>query len=61
MPTLAVNKRASFDYEVLDKYEAGIVLAAEMNLKMDGEKEEDEKNIVDADLNKELLDLWKEK
>lgn len=27
MPTLAVNKRATFDYEVLDKYEAGIVLA----------------------------------
>jgi SsrA-binding protein len=26
MPVLAVNKRASFDYEVLDKYEAGIVL-----------------------------------
>jgi SsrA-binding protein len=27
MPVLAVNKRADFDYEVLDKYEAGIVLA----------------------------------
>jgi SsrA-binding protein len=27
MSVLAVNKRASFDYEVLDKYEAGIVLA----------------------------------
>ena len=27
MPTLAVNKRAGFDYEVLDKYEAGLVLA----------------------------------
>lgn len=27
MSVLAINKRASFDYEVLDKYEAGIVLA----------------------------------
>ena len=26
MPTLAVNKRASFDYEILDRYEAGLVL-----------------------------------
>jgi SsrA-binding protein len=26
MPILAVNKRAGFDYEVLDKYEAGLVL-----------------------------------
>ncbi len=27
MPVLAVNKRANFDYEILDKFEAGIVLA----------------------------------
>ena len=26
MPTYAVNKQANFDYEILDKYEAGIVL-----------------------------------
>ena len=26
MPTLAVNKRAHFDYEILEKFEAGIVL-----------------------------------
>lgn len=26
MPTLATNKRAHFDYEILDKYEAGLVL-----------------------------------
>jgi SsrA-binding protein len=26
MPTLAYNKRANFDYEISDKYEAGIVL-----------------------------------
>ena len=26
MPTLAVNKRASFDYDISEKYEAGIVL-----------------------------------
>jgi len=26
MPILAINKRASFDYEFLEKYEAGIVL-----------------------------------
>jgi SsrA-binding protein len=26
MPVLAVNKQATFDYEVLDKYEAGLVL-----------------------------------
>lgn len=26
MPTLAVNKKARFDYEILDKYEAGLVL-----------------------------------
>ncbi len=26
MPTLAVNKKASFDYELLEKYEAGLVL-----------------------------------
>lgn len=26
MATLATNKRATFDYEILDKYEAGIVL-----------------------------------
>lgn len=26
MPTLAINKRAGFDYELLDKYEAGISL-----------------------------------
>ncbi|HBI33851.1 MAG TPA: SsrA-binding protein [Candidatus Moranbacteria bacterium] len=27
MPTLATNKRAHFDYELLDKYEAGLVLS----------------------------------
>lgn len=27
MPTLATNKRATFDYEILKKYEAGLVLA----------------------------------
>ena len=27
MSILAINKRATFDYEVLDKYEAGLVLA----------------------------------
>ncbi len=27
MPTLATNKRATFDYEILEKYEAGLVLA----------------------------------
>ncbi|MDD5071239.1 MAG: SsrA-binding protein SmpB [Patescibacteria group bacterium] len=27
MPILAVNKRASFDYNIGDKYEAGIILA----------------------------------
>lgn len=27
MPTLATNKRAAFDYEILKKYEAGLVLA----------------------------------
>jgi SsrA-binding protein len=26
MPILAVNKKARFDYEILDKYEAGLVL-----------------------------------
>lgn len=26
MKTLAINKRASFDYELLDRYEAGLVL-----------------------------------
>lgn len=26
MPTLAFNKRANFDYEISDKYEAGLVL-----------------------------------
>jgi SsrA-binding protein len=26
MPTLAVNKKARFDYEILDKFEAGLVL-----------------------------------
>jgi SsrA-binding protein len=26
MPTLAYNKRANFDYEILDSYEAGLVL-----------------------------------
>jgi SsrA-binding protein len=26
MPILAINKRANFDYEILDKYEAGLVL-----------------------------------
>lgn len=27
MPTIAINKRATFDYEILEKYEAGLVLA----------------------------------
>ena len=27
MPVLAFNKRANFDYQILDKYEAGLVLA----------------------------------
>jgi SsrA-binding protein len=27
MPTLAFNKRASFDYELLERYEAGLVLS----------------------------------
>jgi SsrA-binding protein len=27
MPTLAIHKRATFDYEILEKYEAGLVLA----------------------------------
>lgn len=27
MPTLAFNKRANFDYEISDKYEAGLVLS----------------------------------
>ncbi len=27
MPTYAINKRAKFDYEITDKFEAGIVLA----------------------------------
>lgn len=27
MPILATNKRAHFDYEILDKYEAGLVLS----------------------------------
>jgi SsrA-binding protein len=27
MATLAINKRANFDYEILEKYEAGLVLA----------------------------------
>lgn len=26
MPTLAVNKRANYDYEILERYEAGLVL-----------------------------------
>jgi SsrA-binding protein len=26
MPTLAVNKKARFDYEIIDNYEAGLVL-----------------------------------
>ena len=26
MPTLAFNKRANFDYDILEKYEAGLVL-----------------------------------
>jgi len=26
MSTLAINKRASFDYELIEKYEAGLVL-----------------------------------
>lgn len=29
MPTLAVNKRAIFDYELLDHYEAGLMLAGQ--------------------------------
>ncbi|EKE25345.1 MAG: SsrA RNA (tmRNA)-binding protein [uncultured bacterium] len=27
MPTLAINKRAVFDYEILDKFEAGLMLS----------------------------------
>jgi SsrA-binding protein len=34
MAILAINKQATFDYEVLDKYEAGLVLLGhEVNLK----------------------------
>ncbi|TAK95937.1 SsrA-binding protein SmpB [Patescibacteria group bacterium] len=29
MPTIAVNKRATFDYELLDHYEAGLVLTGQ--------------------------------
>lgn len=29
MPTLAFNKRASYDYELLDRYEAGLVLSGQ--------------------------------
>ncbi|MDH4330362.1 MAG: SsrA-binding protein SmpB [Candidatus Moranbacteria bacterium] len=29
MPTLATNKRAGFDYELLDRYEAGLVLSGQ--------------------------------
>ncbi len=29
MPNLAVNKRATFDYEILDRYEAGLVLTGQ--------------------------------
>jgi len=29
MPTLAFNKRANFDYEISDKYEAGLVLSGQ--------------------------------
>lgn len=29
MPTLAVNKKANFDYELLEKYEAGLVLSGQ--------------------------------
>jgi SsrA-binding protein len=29
MPTLAVNKKARFDYDILDKFEAGIVLSGQ--------------------------------
>ncbi len=29
MPILAVNKKASFDYEILEKYEAGLVLSGQ--------------------------------
>ena len=29
MPTLAVNKKASFDYELLEKYEAGLILSGQ--------------------------------
>jgi SsrA-binding protein len=29
MPTLAINKRARFDYELLDHYEAGLVLSGQ--------------------------------
>lgn len=29
MPVLAVNKRARFDYEISDKYEAGLVLSGQ--------------------------------
>lgn len=29
MGTIAINKRANFDYEILDKYEAGIMLSGQ--------------------------------
>ena len=29
MKTIAVNKRAGFDYEIIDKYEAGLVLSGQ--------------------------------
>ena len=29
MPTVATNKRAHFDYQILDKYEAGLVLTGQ--------------------------------
>ncbi|MFC1599103.1 SsrA-binding protein SmpB [Patescibacteria group bacterium] len=29
MPTLATNKKVRFDYEILDKYEAGLVLSGQ--------------------------------
>ena len=29
MPMLAINKKANFDYELLEKYEAGLVLFGE--------------------------------
>jgi len=29
MPILAINKKAKFDYEILDKYEAGLVLSGQ--------------------------------